>query len=47
MLNKGPHILDAIKMLDKILRNTEGYQEKRAPLLTNLNQPFSSETSKS
>jgi len=43
MLNKGPHIIDAIKMLDSILRSTEGYQEKRAPLLPELNISFSSD----
>jgi pyruvate kinase len=33
MLNKGPYIIPAIRMLDKIIRNTEKYQEKQASLL--------------
>ncbi len=33
MLNKGPHILSAIRMLDTILKSTEAYQEKKAPML--------------
>ncbi|MCX6235290.1 MAG: pyruvate kinase [Bacteroidetes bacterium] len=33
MLNKGPYIIPAIRMLDKILRNTEKYQDKQATLL--------------
>ncbi|MEM1323479.1 MAG: pyruvate kinase [Bacteroidota bacterium] len=32
MLNKGPHILRSIKLLDKILKDTAPYQEKNAPL---------------
>ena len=33
MLNKGPHICSAIGMLDTILKSTEAYQEKKAPML--------------
>ena len=33
MLNKGPHILSAIHMLDSILRGTQAYQDKKAPML--------------
>jgi len=33
MLNKGPHILSAIQLLDKILQNMKHYQLKKAPLL--------------
>lgn len=37
MLNKGAHIIQAINMLDTIIRDTEGYQDKKAPLLPELN----------
>lgn len=33
MLNKGPHIVDAIRMLDDILRRMEAHQSKKRPLL--------------
>lgn len=33
MLNKGPHILPAIQLLDQILQNMKHYQLKKAPLL--------------
>jgi pyruvate kinase len=33
MLNKGPYILHAIRLLDIILRNLADYQDKNAPLL--------------
>jgi pyruvate kinase len=33
MLNKGPHILDAIRMLDDILRRMESHQAKKRPLM--------------
>jgi pyruvate kinase len=33
MLNKGPHITNAIAMLDHILRNMQNYQDKKAPML--------------
>lgn len=31
MLNKGPHILSAIRMLDDILRRMQGHQYKKSP----------------
>lgn len=33
MLNKGPYILEAIRLLDNILRDLADYQDKSAPLL--------------
>ena len=39
MLNKGPHILSAIRMLDTILKSTEAYKEKKAPMLPALEAP--------
>jgi pyruvate kinase len=33
MLNKGPHITNAIAMLHHILRNMQNYQDKKAPML--------------
>jgi len=36
MLNKGPHILAAIKMLDDILRRMQGHQQKKTPKLRKL-----------
>jgi pyruvate kinase len=33
MLNKGPYITDAIRMLDDILRRMAGHQTKKSPLL--------------
>jgi pyruvate kinase len=33
MLNKGPHIVQAIEMLDDILTSMQSYQHKKAPLL--------------
>jgi pyruvate kinase len=33
MLNKGPYIVDAISMLDDILRRMEAHQSKKRPLL--------------
>ena len=33
MLNKGPHILDAIRTLDDILRRMQSHQSKKRPLL--------------
>lgn len=33
MLNKGPYILDALSLLDTILKDMEPYWEKNAPLL--------------
>lgn len=36
MLNKGPHILAAIRMLDNILRRMQDHQHKKAPTLRKL-----------
>lgn len=36
MLNKGPHIVDAIRVLDDILRRMQAHQEKKRPLLREL-----------
>jgi pyruvate kinase len=36
MLNKGPHILEAIAVLDDILRRMSGHQQKKVPLLRQL-----------
>lgn len=33
MLNKGPHIVQAIKLLDTIMKSMEDYHRKKAPLL--------------
>jgi pyruvate kinase len=33
MLNKGPHILHAVRTLDDILRRMQGHQRKRTPML--------------
>ena len=33
MLNKGPHIVQAIRLLDTILKGMENYQDKNAPML--------------
>ena len=33
MLNKGPHILEAIRTLDEILRSVQAYQRKKTTLL--------------
>ena len=33
MLNKGPYILEAIQLLDTILKNMQQYQIKKAPML--------------
>jgi pyruvate kinase len=33
MLNKGPHILDAIRTLDDVLRRMQEHQSKKRPLL--------------
>ncbi len=33
MLNKGPHILDALRMLDDILKRMQAHQTKKRPLL--------------
>jgi pyruvate kinase len=36
MLNKGPHILETIKMLEKIMKSMESYHRKQAPMLPRL-----------
>jgi len=36
MLNKGPHILSAIRMLDNIVRRMKDHQHKKAPTLRRL-----------
>jgi pyruvate kinase len=36
MLNKGPHILEAIQMLDNILQRMQGHQNKKNALLRRL-----------
>lgn len=36
MLNKGPHVLDAVRVLDAILRRMQGHQSKKQPLLRRL-----------
>lgn len=36
MLNKGPHILEAIRALDDILRRMQGHQDKKITLLRKL-----------
>jgi pyruvate kinase len=33
MLNKGAHIVDAVRMLDDILRRMQSHQSKKRPLL--------------
>jgi pyruvate kinase len=33
MLNKGPHVVEAVRMLDGILRRMEGHLEKKTPIL--------------
>lgn len=33
MLNKGPHIIEAIKILDEILKSMQEYHQKKAPML--------------
>ncbi|MDP4115061.1 MAG: pyruvate kinase [Bacteroidota bacterium] len=39
MLNKGPHIIEAINILDTILLNMQSYQSKKAPMLPALKMP--------
>ena len=36
MLNKGPHIIEAIKLLDTIIISSEMFQDKNAPVLPKL-----------
>jgi hypothetical protein len=33
MLNKGPHIIETIKILDEILKSMQDYHHKKAPML--------------
>jgi pyruvate kinase len=33
MLNKGPHVLEAIRVLDGILRRMQAHQSKKRPLM--------------
>jgi pyruvate kinase len=33
MLNKGPHVVEAVRMLDDILRRMQEHQHKKRPLL--------------
>lgn len=33
MLNKGPHVLDAVRVLDDILRRMQAHQDKKHPML--------------
>src|SRR5690606_24231866 len=37
MLNKGPNIVEAIRLLDIILKNMKDYQEKKATMLPAFN----------
>jgi pyruvate kinase len=39
MLNKGPHIIDTVTMLNEILVEMEMHQDKRAPMLPELKVP--------
>ncbi|MFT6867484.1 MAG: pyruvate kinase [Cyclobacteriaceae bacterium] len=36
MLNKGPHIIKAIQLLDQIIESAESFQDKNAPMLPKL-----------
>lgn len=36
MLNKGPHIIEAIQLLDQLIESSEIYQDKNAPMLPKL-----------
>ena len=40
MLNKGPHILEALKALDNILRRMETHQLKKMSMLRELNLAY-------
>jgi pyruvate kinase len=37
MLNKGPYVVDAVRMLDNVLRRMQQHQTKKAALLRPLN----------
>jgi pyruvate kinase len=39
MLNKGPHIFDAVLLLDNILTGMQDYQRKKKPMLPSLKVP--------
>ena len=43
MLNKGPHIVEAVSVLDDILRRMSSHQHKKVSLLRRL-QSWSSDT---
>jgi pyruvate kinase len=36
MLNKGPHITEAIRMIDEIMKSMESYHQKQAPFIPKL-----------
>lgn len=36
MLNKGPHIIEALQLLDQLIESSEMYQDKNAPMLPKL-----------
>jgi pyruvate kinase len=36
MLNKGPHITEAIRMIDEIMKSMENYHQKQAPIIPKL-----------
>ena len=36
MLNKGPHVVEAVRALDSILRRMEAHQEKKSARLRHL-----------
>ncbi len=37
MLNKGPHVVSAVKVLDDILRRMQSHQAKKRAMLRELN----------
>ncbi|HBP21384.1 MAG TPA: hypothetical protein DEA08_26805 [Planctomycetes bacterium] len=39
MLNKGPHVVDAIRVLDDILRRMQDHQQKKTAMLRSLEGP--------
>lgn len=36
MLNKGPHMVSAVRVLDDILRRMQAHQAKKSPMLREL-----------
>jgi pyruvate kinase len=40
MLNKGPHVVEAVQTLDNIIRRMEAHQTKKTPLLRPLKVAF-------